>query len=134
MTRRRFQVFPKRNEDTILDECGWPEALPWDNDVRFYNVSDKVKFFFVEEEDIEWLVNQDSFSMKIDGSYGKTLLVNEIEGKNLVVFVMSKGKKDYAFYGIYKLSDPYTDLSGAGRAIDAYTPLVFYLERAEYVL
>lgn len=53
MTIRRFQVFPKRNEDTILDECGWPEALPWDNDVRFYNVSDKVEFFFVEEEDIE---------------------------------------------------------------------------------
>ena len=72
--------------------------------------------------------------MKIEGSYGKTLLVNEIEGKNLVVFIMHKGKKDYAFYGIYKLSDPYSDLSGAGKVINGYTPLVFYLERAEYVL
>ena len=28
MTIKRFQDFPKRNEDVILDECGWPNALP----------------------------------------------------------------------------------------------------------
>jgi hypothetical protein len=132
MTIKRFQDFPNKNEDTILDECGWPEALPWNNDFRFYNVSDKVEFLFVEEEDIEWRVNPDAFSIK-ERSYEKTLLVNEIESKDIVVFVINEGKRDYAFYGIYKLSDPYTNVSGAGKVIDVFTPLEFYLEREEYM-
>lgn len=134
MTIKRFTDFPKRNEDTILDECGWPDALPSENDVRFYNANDKIEFLFVEEENIEWIVNPDSFSMKIEGSYTKTLLAKEIESKNFVVFVVKEGKKDYTFYGIYKLSNLYTVESGAGSVINGHTPLEFYLEVADYVL
>jgi hypothetical protein len=36
MTIKRFTTFPKKNEDTILDECGCPEALYSNNDFRFY--------------------------------------------------------------------------------------------------
>lgn len=64
----------------------------------------------------------------------KTNLVSEIEPKNLVVFITKTGKKDYSFYGIYRLSYPYNDVGGAGKVINAYAPLAFYLERAEYVL
>ena len=72
--------------------------------------------------------------MKIEGSYTKTLLAKEIESKNFVVFVVKGGKKDYTFYGIYKLSNLYTVESGAGSVINGHTPLEFYLEVADYVL
>ena len=75
MTIKRFTTFPKKNEDTILDECGFPEALYSNNDLRFYVASEKLVFFFVEEPDIKWIKKPDAFSVKIENSMSKTLLI-----------------------------------------------------------
>ena len=64
----------------------------------------------------------------------KTLLIPEIEGKWFVVFIKENGKEHYTFYGVYKLCDPYTLVSGAGKGIDGHTPLVFNLEYEDYVM
>jgi len=134
MTIKRFTTFPKKNEDTILDECGFPEALYSNNDCRFYFASEKLVFLFVEEQDIEWIKKADAFSVKIDNSMSKMMLIPEIERKWFVVFVKEIGKLHYTFYGIYKLNDPYTLASGAGKVIDGHIPLVFNLEYEDYVM
>lgn len=81
MTIKRFTTFPKKNEDTILYECGCPEALYSNNDFRFYIANEKLVFLFVEEQNIEWIKKPDAFSVKIGNSLKKTLLIPEIEGK-----------------------------------------------------
>ena len=134
MTIKRFTTFPKKNEDTILDECGFPEALYSNNDFRFYIASDKLVFLFVEEQDIEWIKKSDAFSVKIGNSLKKTLLIPEIEGKWFVVFIKENGQAHYTFYGVYKLCDPYTLVSGAGKVLDGHSPLVFNLECGDYVM
>lgn len=134
MTIKRFTEFPKKNEDIILDECGFPEALYSKNDFRFYIANEKFGFLFLEEEYIEWIVIPDSFSMKIDDSMRKTALVPEIEGKLFAVFIQETGKTHYTFYGVYKQCNPYTSVSGAGQVLDGHSPLVFYLESGDYVM
>ncbi len=134
MTTKRFTPFPKKNEDTILDECGFPEALYSNNDCRFYIASEELVFLFVEEQDIEWIKKPDAFSVKIGSSMSKTMLVPEIEGKFFVVFIKEDGKEYYTFYGVYRLSNPYTNEGGVSNVINAYTPLVFYLEYEDYVI
>jgi len=91
-------------------------------------------FLFVEEQDIEWIKKADAFSVKIDNSMSKMMLIPEIERKWFVVFVKEIGKLHYTFYGIYKLNDPYTLASGAGKVIDGHIPLVFNLEYEDYVM
>lgn len=134
MTIKRFTLFKDKNEDTILDECGYPKALSLEYDLRFCKEDDSFVFIFAEETDLEWIVKPDAFSMKIEGSINKTMLVPEIEGKSFVVFVIETGKKDYTFYGIFKLINPYTEEDGVGKVIDAYSPLEFCLECGDYVL
>ena len=134
MTIKRFSEFPKKNEDIILDECGCPEALYSKNDLRFYIASEKLGFLFLEEQDIVWIKKPDAFSMEIDGSMRKTALVPEIEKKLFAVFIKEIGKAHYTFYGVYKLCDPYTLVSGAGKVLNGHTPLVFNLECGDYVV
>ena len=134
MTTKRFTTFPKKNEDTILDECGFPEALYSNNDYRFYTASEELVFLFVEEQDIEWIKKPDAFSLKIENSMCKTLLIPEIVGKRVVVFIKENGKEPYTFFGIFRLSNPYTNEGGVSNVINAYTPLVFYLEYEDYVI
>ena len=134
MTIKRFTTFPKKNEDIILDECGFPEALYSKNDLRFYIASEKLVFLFVEEQDIVWIKKPDAFSMEIDGSMRKTALVPEIEKKLFAVFIKEIGKAHYTFYGVYKLCAPYTFVSGAGNVLEGHTPLVFNLECGDYVV
>lgn len=133
MTIKRFTTFPKKNEDTILDECGFPEALYSNNDLRFYIASEKLVFLFVEEQDIEWIKKPDAFSVKIGNSLKKTLLIPEIKGKWFVVFIKEIGQEYYTFYGVYKQSNPYTNEGGVSNVINADTPLEFYLEYKDYV-
>lgn len=132
MIIKRFKAFPKKNEDTILVECGFPEAVYSYNDLRFYIASEKFVFLFVEEQDIEWIKKPDAFSVKIENSMNKTLLIPEIEGKSFVVFIEEKGMQHYVFYGRYRLDNLYTIASGAGEVIDGYSPLVFCLDNEEY--
>lgn len=134
MTIKRFATFPKKNEDTILDECGFPEALYSNNDLRFYIASEKLVFLFVEEQDIEWIKKPDAFSVKIGNSLKKTLLIPEIKGKWFVVFIKEIGQEHYTFYGVYKQSNPYTNEGGVSNVINADTPLEFYLEYEDYVI
>lgn len=134
MTTKRFTTFPKKNEDTILDECGFPEALYSNNDYRFYIASEELVFLFVEEQDIEWIKKPDAFSVKIGNTMSKTMLVPEIEGNLFVVFIKENGKEYYTFYGVYRLSNAYTDEGGLSKAINVYTPLEFYLEYEDYVI
>lgn len=134
MTIKRFTTFPKKNEDTILDECGFPEALYSKNDFRFYIANEKLVFLFVEEQDIEWIKKPDAFSVKIGNSLKKTLLIPEIDGKWFVVFIKENGQTHYTFYGVYRQSNPYTNEGGVSNVINAYTPLEFYLECGDYVM
>lgn len=89
---------------------------------------------FVEEQDIEWIKKQDAFSVKRVNSMSKTMLVPEIEGKFFVVFIKENGKEYYTFYGVFRLSNPYTDEGRLSKAIIVYTPLEFYLEYEDYVI
>lgn len=132
MTIKRFTVFPNKNEDTILDECGFPEALPSNNDCRFYLASEKLVFLFVEECNIFWFKKPDAFSIKIMSMMKKTMLVPEIDGKLFVVFIMESGKECYTFYGVFRLVSPYSDEGGVSNVINGYTPLEFYLEYEDY--
>lgn len=134
MTIKRFTAFPKKNEDTILDECLFPEALYSNNDYRFYIASEKLAFLFVEEQDLVWIKKPDAFSLKINNSIRKTMLIPEIEGKVFVVFIKENGKEYYTFYGVYRLSNPYTNEGGVDNVINVYTPLEFYLEYEDYVM
>ena len=133
MTIKRFTAFPKKNENTILDECLFPEALYSNNDYRFYIASEKLAFLFVEEQDLVWIKKPDAFSLKINNSIRKTMLIPEIEGKVFVVFIKENGKEYYTFYGIYSLCNPYTSVNGAGQVIDSFSSLVFNLEREDFV-
>lgn len=134
MTIKRFTAFPKKNEDTILDECLFPEALYSNNDYRFYIASEKLAFLFVEEQDLVWIKKPDAFSLKINNSIRKTMLIPEIERKVFVVFIKENGKEYYTFYGVYRLSNPYTNEGGVDNVINVYTPLEFYLEYEDYVM
>ena len=134
MTIKRFTAFPKKNEGIILDECLFPEALYSNNDYRFYIASEKLAFLFVEEQDLVWIKKPDAFSLKINNSIRKTMLIPEIEGKVFVVFIKEKGKEYYTFYGVYRLSNPYTNEGGVDNVINVYTPLEFYLEYEDYVM
>lgn len=89
MTIRRFQEFLSKNEDTILDECGFPTASQILDVLPFYKANDKLAFVFVEEEDVVWKVSLDAFSFTVyDNSIiNKPLLVSVIEGMDFAILL-----------------------------------------------
>lgn len=135
MTIKRFQEFPHKNEDTILDECGYPEALPFYSVQPYYKTESEYVFLFVEECDINWKVKPDSFSHKLyQSSKYNPLLIPQIEKCKFPVFIKEKESKFYRFYGIFELLDPYVEVGGAGRLIDTETALTFHKCEDDFVI
>lgn len=131
MIIKRFQEFPKKNEDAILDICGFPESIQFIDTQPFYKGNEKHVFLFTEEGDefdIVWIVKPDEFSIKVYQSYlYKSHLVELIKDKHIAVFV--KEVQNYTFYGVYKLENPFSNGVGLDMAVNVDTPLKFRLEK-----
>ena len=131
MIMKRFQEFPKKNEDAILDICGFPESMQFIDAQPFYEGNEKYAFLFTEEGgefDIVWIVKPDEFSMKVYQSYlYKSHLVELIIDKHIAVFV--KEVQSYKFYGVYKLEKPFSNGNGLEMAVNVDTPLKFRFEK-----
>lgn len=131
MTIKRFAVLDKRNEDTILDECGFPDLRSIAEGLSFYVANDRLAFLFLDEEDedLNWIFHPDAFTLTVYNHYtNKCIVVNAIDKKDVVVFI-NKGKyPNYEFYGIYRLIDGYYSEDGK---VLCDTPLNFNLEHSD---
>lgn len=137
MIVKRFKVFPKKNEDKILEECGYPESTLFFELQPFYSGDNTLAFLFTDDEgdefDILWIEKPDVFSLKVYESYlFKSALVEIIKDKNIAVFV--KEEKTYKYYGVYKMDNPYVVPGGTGVVVNADTPLVFRLEKEDLLI
>ena len=131
MKIQRFTKFKAQNEDTILDECGYPEASLIVDVLPFFKADEKLVFLFLDEDDFQWILSPDAFKMHLYDSYNtKSYIVDETYRKSFVVFI--KDYNDYIFYGIYKMADPYVHSGALSGATDVYAPLEFSLEQSEY--
>lgn len=133
----RFDVFPRKNEDKILEECGYPESTQFFELQPFYRGGDNQAFIFTEEEgeefDIVWIEKPDVFSLKVyEAPLYKSSLVEIIKDKRIAVFV--KEEKNYKFYGVYKLDNSFVAPGGIGIVVDIGTPLTFRLYKEDLVI
>ena len=134
MTIERFRKMGHCNEDTILDECGFPDLCPIRDVLPFYNANDNLAFLFLDEDEegLSWIKHPDAFAFTVyEQLINKCIVVDAIDNKNIAVFI-NKGKyPSYEFYGIYRLIDGYSSLDGK---VLCDTPLTFNLEHPKYVL
>lgn len=136
MIIKRFKAFPKKNEDMILEECGFPDSTPYYELQPFYNGDNNLAFLFSEadsESGFTWLDKQDEFSLLVYETYRyKSALVEELKGKEVAVFLLID--KVYQFYGVFKLSNPFVAPGGIGMVVNTETPLVFILDKEDLVI
>lgn len=135
MTIERFSKLPLRNEDTILDECGFPEAQPIKDMLPFYPVKGNTVFLFLDDEDIDWIVKPDAFSHKVyDSLMNKALVCDEVYHKKIVLFVNEGKYPNYVFYGVYELLNPYVTVGSNNNVVEAHTPLKFNLLHPNFTI
>lgn len=137
MIIKRFEVFPRKNEDKILEECGYPESTQFFELQPFYNGDNTLAFLFADDEGEEfdpvWIEKPDEFSLKVyETLLFKSALVEVIKDKHIAVFV--KENKTYKFYGVYKLDNPFVAPGSIGIAVNAETPLTFRLYKEDLVI
>lgn len=136
MIIKRFKSFPKKNEEKILEECGYPKSTQFFELQPFYKGDNTLAFLFVDDEgdefDIVWIEKPDVFSLKVyEALLFKSALVEILKDKHIAVFV--KEEKTYKYYGVYKLENPFVAPGGMGMAVNVETPLVFRLEKEDLI-
>lgn len=136
MIIKRFEVFPKKNEDKILEECGYSESTQLFELQPYYRGDENLAFLFTEDSSefgFNWIDKPNVFSQKVYESYNyKSTLVETIKDKRIAVFLCVN--KVYQFFGVYQLTNPFVTPGGIGMVVDVETPLTFRLEKEDFVI